>query len=618
MSSILAEKLAESRREVRRERDIGTAPGVEQRAVSLRPFANLFAFGHVDPRALAAMKRQLCAAREFAQVWSPHPEWLCASAPLPHGGADDEAVRRHRLAFAEGRERVERALDRERERSLAQLHELACEAPQRLVELPDDFGFFAFGRDGALNVVRACAGLVPFYYSRRAGGVAVGTRLEYLVRFVDPDATLDPLPNASWLAGTALFPEGRTFLRGVTALEPGARSRLGPRHQLSVERYWSPQLRAPLRPTPARQEEHARRLRALLLDRLSADLAPDASNLLSLSGGVDSSALAALAAGELRRELRTLSFVPSAPREAEIAESYLDALASRFRFTERVRLPYDLRAALALRRRPSSVLFHVPHPVLMVLPELQRSRSISVLVGGEYADPTLAERMTRHDWVRHTSPLALGAGFVRTRRLRDLRTWLGVRARSLCDRAAQPFSADLHEFVRPCVRDEYGAWLARERSHLSRGRGARPELAARVALDGAVAMNWEATSALGVRRSFPFYHRAYVELAFELPPAELRGGFNDKRILGRALRGHVPDRHLDRPKHAPTARFEDFDVDWSEELPPELAEVVDSAWFPRPPPRIPISRALALQQLVTFARSVQQARAHARTERVAS
>jgi asparagine synthetase B (glutamine-hydrolysing) len=586
--------------------------------VSLRPFANLFAFGHEDPRALAAMKRRLSAAREFTQVWSPHPAWLCASAPLPHGEADDDQVRQHGLAFAEGREQLDRALDRDREHSLARLHELACDAPQRLVELPGDFGFFVFGRDGALNVVRACAGLVPFYCARRAGGVAVSTRLEYMVRFVDPDATLDPLPNASWLAGTALFPDGRTFLRGVTALEPGACTRLGPRHALAVEHYWFPQHNRPLRPTPARQEDHARRLRALLLERLCADLAPDASNLLSLSGGVDSSALAALVAGDLHRELRTLSFIPSAPQEARVTESYLDALAGRFRFAERLRLPIDARSALALRKRPSRVLFHVPHPVLIMLPELQRTRTISVLVGGEYADDTIAERTSRRDWARNTSLLSLGMGLARSRRFRDLRAWLGVRARSLRHGAALPFGAALPSFVRAGIHDEYAAWLARQRSQAIAARAARPELAARIALDGAVAMNWEATSALGVRRSFPFYHRAYVELAFELHPAELRGGCNDKHILGRALRGHVPDRHLDRPKHTSEVRYETFDVDWDEKLPDDLAHVVDSAWFPRPPPRVSISSALRLQQLVTFAQGLQQARASARLERVAS
>jgi hypothetical protein len=209
---------------------------------------------------------------------------------------------------------------------------------------------------------------------------------------------------------------------------------------------------------------------------------------------------------------------------------------------------------------------------------------------------------------------------VRTRRLRDLRTWLGVRARSLCHRAALPFSADLHDFVRPNVRAEYAAWLDRQHCQSQRRRGARPELAARVALDGAVAMNWEATSALGVRRSFPFYHRAYVELAFELHPAELRGGCNDKRMLGRALRGHVPDRHLDRPERTAAAAsgYDDIDADWDEALPDELSEIVDSAWLPRPPPRMSISRALALQQLVTFARSVRAARTSARSERVTS
>lgn len=587
--------------------------------MSLRPFANLFAFAHEDPRVLAALERRLRASREFALVWSPHPSWLCASAPLPHAEPDDGVVRGAGLAFAEGRERMERALARERERSLAALAERAQRAPERLVELPGDFGFLAFDREGALHAVRACAGLVPFYYARRGPALALATRLEYMVRFVDPDAALDPLPNAAWLVSATLFPDGRTFLRGVSALPAGSCTRLALREEPTSVRYWSPQTMALSAPTHEKQEEHVRRLRALLLQQLASDLTTEGSNLLSLSGGVDSSSLAALAASELHRPLRTLSFVPSPPALARRSEHYLDALGARFPLLEQLRKPLDPHVAFELRKRPSPALFHVPHPVLIVLPELLRGRDIRVLVGGEYADDTVGARLSHADWARHTSLLGLALHTVRTGRLRDVRTWLARTAYELRSRPTLPIAEAVPSFVRPGVQGEYTAWRAQLKAHARRERAPRTELAARLALEGPVTMNWEVASALGVRRSFPFFHRALHELAYELHPGELRGGCNDKRLLRRALDGHVPELHLQRPDKGEWGPgFSSFEVDWTEPLPDALAPVVGDAWWPRPPARLPISVALPLQQLVSFASALQQARERARAEAVAS
>ncbi len=59
-------------------------------------------------------------------------------------------------------------------------------------------------------------------------------------------------------------------------------------------------------------------------------------------------------------------------------------------------------------------------------------------------------------------------------------------------------------------------------------------------------MHWEMTSALGVRRCFPFVTREVLELAFECHPAELVGP-GTKRLLRSALANDVPRFNLERP-----------------------------------------------------------------------
>ena len=64
-------------------------------------------------------------------------------------------------------------------------------------------------------------------------------------------------------------------------------------------------------PSPSPSPEHPRELRRILIETLSRDLDPEGRNLLMLSGGVDSSALGALAVGTVGRRLSSWSMIPA-------------------------------------------------------------------------------------------------------------------------------------------------------------------------------------------------------------------------------------------------------------------------------------------------------------------
>ena len=101
-------------------------------------------------------------------------------------------------------------------------------------------------------------------------------------------------------------------------------------------------------------------------------------------------------------------------------------------------------------------------------------------------------------------------------------------------------------------------------------------------------MNWEVCSALGIRRSLPFFNREALELAFECHPTELYGP-GTKKLLRAALRDDVPAKNLLRPDKG---RRDDALVKSmlslqeqmpNETLPQELEGVLGPGWFSHPP-----------------------------------
>ena len=543
--------------------------------MTLPPLANLFAAHDPDPLRLADLAADLEASGEFAAVWRPAPGWVAAAAPLPGGPADQFEGRHRALAFAEGH-----AGD-------------------------GDAGFVRFDPDSVATVTRSCGGLVPFYLWQSGSRIAAATRLGDFVRFLPDEPQVDPLVNAVWTTGHGLFPDGRTFLAGVRLLDRGCRARLVPGRPITTERYWDPRPRSLPRSTPARAREHAERLRTLLLEKLARDLDPEGGNLLTLSGGVDSTSLAALATRVLGRPVCTWSLLPDPEDRYQHEMSYIAPLLEQCGIERSwvVRLGAETR--LALLRAAPQVVFHVIHPALCALPGILREAPVRVLFGGEFADEVCGSAFTWPDWVTHTSivdllahPRSLPTG------PRDLLRWAKRRVLSAVGRPVLPFPPDLPEFIRPEVREEYRTWLDQRGRRAAQGQEPRAHLALRAEADGFVAMNWEAASALGVRRSFPFFNCEVLELAFECHPAELVGP-GTKKLLRTALRGDVQARNLDRPDKGHWGTYlQGAQIPWAERLPEGLEPVVRDDWYPQPPRALGLGEAHALAQLVLFVESL--------------
>ena len=180
-----------------------------------------------------------------------------------------------------------------------------------------------------------------------------------------------------------------------------------------------------------------------------------------------------------------------------------------------------------------------------------------VLFGGEFADEVCGSAFTVPDWARHTSLVRLLMDSqIALKDPRAIARWARYRFALLRGREPLPFPRELLEMdlvrnkpldlFHPAVREEYLTWWERKRKELREDTDPWRHLAMESAtLDPFVPMNWEACSALGIRRSFPFFNREVLELAYECHPAELYGP-GTKKLLRAALHNDVPSRNLYR------------------------------------------------------------------------
>ena len=268
---------------------------------------------------MRAVANALGGSGEFDEVWPPVPGWVAAAKSLPGQRAFRDDLPDVGYLFVEGRHRIS---------DLFALESVAADGFERLDRFSGDFGFVRFS-DGEAVAVRSCAGRVPLYVHSGRGRIAIGTRLDYFVRFLPERMELDPLVCAIAASGNLYFPDSRTYLSDVSIVARARRVSLRADREPIEAAYWDP------RPHSGQDlvasPDHSRRLRELLVATLEEELDPAGANLLTLSGGVDSSSLAALAAGTLGLPVSTLTLLPVTPEAQARERAYVDALAATSR-----------------------------------------------------------------------------------------------------------------------------------------------------------------------------------------------------------------------------------------------------------------------------------------------
>jgi asparagine synthetase B (glutamine-hydrolysing) len=535
----------------------------------LAPLANLVAIRSHDLVLLERLRRDI-ETRKSHEVYRPSQNWVVAVSPLPpHSSRPKQNGRTY---FVEGSDLFSGA------GAADEIGATAARAPERLRSFTGDFGFLHIDDDGDAAVVRSCGGRVPFYVWGGRGLILVATTLSDVIRFMPGEPTIDGLTCATWMTGWSLWPYGRTFFKEVSAVPRGHAVHISEGTVSRDTIYWDPRPDGLRRPSPKMLREHAESLREILFASLDRELDPNGHNLLTLSGGVDSSSLAAIAAGPLGRAVDTLTLLVPGEEARSREMTYIDTLRTAVPLNRSWEFALDLRGRIELVRAAPRVAFPMFHPALGALPQVLEEQNVSVLFGGEFGDEIGGSSFTIPDWLRDTgfwrllrSPRAWPSGKKRTPLL-----WAKHRARDAVRRPFWPFPETIrHTFIASAAREEYRQWMYEWRRAEASDRRPLRYLSLQAETDGFVAMNWEAASSLGVRRAWPFFSREALELGFECHPSELVGP-GIKKLLRAALVGDVPPQNLHRADrgHSPNAPQ-------MIEL-PELPDAL-SALFARPP-----------------------------------
>lgn len=257
--------------------------------------------------------------------------------------------------------------------------------------LPRLRGMFAFTLWDADTRELLCArdpfGIKPLFMASGPGGTAVGSEKKSLLDLADVvgfDTAIDARALQHYTV-LQYVPEPETLHRGVRRLDSGCYARIRPDQPTpEVSRYFVPRLAA----TPiSRDTEQARydEITAVLEDSVAKHMRADVTVGAFLSGGIDSTAIAALA---IRHNPGLITFTTGFERkgfsEVDVAAASAEAIGARH--IAKVVSPEEFVAAL-----PEIVWYlddPVADPALVPLYFIAREarKHVKVVLSGEGAD----------------------------------------------------------------------------------------------------------------------------------------------------------------------------------------------------------------------------------------
>ena len=327
-----------------------------------------------------------------------------------------------------------------------------------------------------------------------------------------------------------------------------------------MTQYW----RIPEGPLDRRPfDELAEELRALLEDAVRLRLRSDVPLGLFLSGGLDSSLLAALG-----RPAKVFTCqLPYGPAYQE--EHHAAAVAAAVGAEQLV----TTVTADDFRRELPRILWHLEQPIAtassvaeFALARLARQH-VKVAMGGQGADEAFGGYV-RYVLMNEEQRLA-GSPLLREYQPLARVLW-----------GADAFGPPADRYFRliergagsPAVREKARSLFDRQGTLIDRMGVTDFALT----FPSLITMNDRAAAAYGVENRTPFLDHRVVEFAFRLPAEAKIDGFVTKRLLRRVARGLVPDCIVDRPDKmglgVPVGRWLANELrPWAEELASSLA-----------------------------------------------
>jgi asparagine synthase (glutamine-hydrolysing) len=427
-------------------------------------------------------------------------------------------------------------------------------------------GMFAFAvldrRRGSVLLARDRMGIKPLHYAIDGRRLVFASELKALLRDPALRREVDPVALEQYLA-YEFVPSPRSIVRGIAKLEPAHTlvwSVADAAHRL--RRYWSPELR----PGDDRLnlDEEGERLRAVLRESVRKELISDVPLGVFLSGGIDSSAVAAMMT-QLGGDVKSFS-VGFADRSFD--ESGYARQVARHLGTEHRELTLEPEMLLGLIPRLPDLLDE-PLGDASIIPTYLLSeftrRHVKVALGGDGGDelfagyPTLQAHRLAGYYLR--APRVLREGVVEplVRRLRVSRDNLSFdfRAKRFVAGAGYPVAERHQRWMGSFAPEERAALLSREVRHeVDDGEAAYADplnqvllLDMRLYLENDILVKLDRASMMAsLEGRVPLLNNDFVEYATHLPLNMKLRGLRSKFLLKRALRGLLPAEILNRPK----------------------------------------------------------------------
>lgn len=431
-------------------------------------------------------------------------------------------------------------------------------------------GIFAFAlwdpERARLVLMRDRLGVKPLYYAMAAGRVVFGSEIKALMVEGSVGGEIDSQALAEYLwYGNAY--EERTIYRDVRSLCPG-HWLIVEGGQPRIEPWWRLEEWVEL-PAPASLPEASSRVRSAVDAAVKRQLVADVPVGIFLSGGVDSSTIAAAAMAVQPNPLR--SFAAGFDFEAGVNE-----LSKARAIAEQLGLEHHelhvrgsaLADVLVALTRAHDEPFADPANIPLYLLARELGGAVKVVLQGDGGDEMfagyrrysiLSHRHLWRLWPRFLTPALRAAGMT------------GARAARMLDAATAPASAErmallltvetlarspftlLNEDARRALESVSDPFVAYRRC-AERFRHADPvqqmlltDLTLQLPSQFLAKVD-RATMAWGLEARVPLLDERVAELAVGMPSAWKVHGAQKKRVLREAMRGRLPDSTLDGPK----------------------------------------------------------------------
>lgn len=507
--------------------------------------ANFVASWHPDP---SARERHTALIRDQLAIPVVHvlpSGWVVGIKPLPRTSADEVFSAAQGLVVLHGPASMGVGTE---SGEVARLSDRVRHRPLELGECSGDFALAAFGLEGECALVSTPAALPPLYFAQDGPAVTVASRLDWITALRPNPPIIDRLPLALWAAGTPQFLDGRTVIQSIRRMRRGAQLHLGPGASPTETNLTTVFLGQPGADRALGKVDVAQALRQHVLHKLETELVSDGLNLLSLSGGLDSSTLAALAR-TMGKPFKAVTLLAADPQVREHELPYIRAALGE-RYPENwieIPWPHKEYQTEVLAKAPA-ILHPVLHPVLCEMQDLQRDHPIVTYFGGEFCDELIGGSGVIAEWCADTP---LMAAWQRTPiRMQGwtfgFRQYLAQRLSTARRRPPLAVPPSLAAHFDDELRREYSSWLGSYRRHSPRDPAGLTLSRWQDICTPVIDMNWEASSQLNIRRSFPLIGREVLGLLWRTS-ASLRLGPDYKELFRQAFAQDAPASILNRP-----------------------------------------------------------------------